>query len=206
MAQRQNHSEGNFKRLVTDKNDIKGMLAYSIYKFDKLDHCESIIKAKGRLTEADITTFYNTRTPSKINEYNEQAETILLAWTEQMLYKRKSEATANYETTLVAALDNQNSFLTKEFSAIKDFHDRLENKEKSYWKTVFQGLVTNFLYWILTILVILLVVVTYNKGIDREAWNRAEDVIFGPDDSNKQKSPLDTAGKEGNKLPKNIYQ
>lgn len=70
---------GVFQRLVSDDNDIAGLVAYSIYKQNKLDWLRAFETAKGRAPEAAELSAYiiGEATPRRLATYRHLAEATL---------------------------------------------------------------------------------------------------------------------------------
>lgn len=68
-----------YSQLVKDKNDVVGMLAYSIYKQHKIEFIEDFKKKKkGAPTDSDIENFImSSVTPSQLEKYRESANAVL---------------------------------------------------------------------------------------------------------------------------------
>lgn len=68
-----------FGQLVTDDSDIAGLVAYSIYKQNKLDWLTAFEKAKGRVPNGDELASYiiGEGTPRRIATYRHLAEATL---------------------------------------------------------------------------------------------------------------------------------
>ncbi|MCX8252356.1 hypothetical protein RHAL1_02185 [Beijerinckiaceae bacterium RH AL1] len=70
---------GIFRSLVSDDSDIAGLVAYSIYKQNKLDWLAAFEAAKGRVpTEAELASYIiGEGTPRRIATYRHLAEATL---------------------------------------------------------------------------------------------------------------------------------
>lgn len=68
-----------YSQLVSNPEDVIGLLAYSIYKQHKIEFIEDFKKKKGSTpTDADIENFIlSSVTPSQLEKYKESANTIL---------------------------------------------------------------------------------------------------------------------------------
>lgn len=70
---------GVFQRLVSDDNDIAGLVAYSIYKQNKLDWLRAFETAKGRTPDEGELSAYiiGEATPRRLATYRHLAEATL---------------------------------------------------------------------------------------------------------------------------------
>jgi hypothetical protein len=70
---------GVFRQLVSDDADIAGLVAYSIYKQNKLDWLKAFEQAKGRTPTADELAAYiiGEGTPRRLATYRHLAEATL---------------------------------------------------------------------------------------------------------------------------------
>lgn len=84
MARKYNYI---FSKLVQDKSDILGHIAYAIYKFEKVSHIEEFKKKNGREpNEEEIDAFHESCcNPARLEEYNAHAEGILEAFSNELL-------------------------------------------------------------------------------------------------------------------------
>lgn len=87
-----------FGKLVRDKNDIQGHIAYAIYKFEKVSHIEQFRKDKKREpNEAEKEEFRaSCCNPARIEEYNKRAEMILDAFSNELLNETANQIEADY--------------------------------------------------------------------------------------------------------------
>jgi hypothetical protein len=71
--------DGVFRQLVTEDGDIAGLVAYSIYKQNKLDWMTAFRETKGRAPVADELDSYiiGEGTPRRIRTYRHLAEAML---------------------------------------------------------------------------------------------------------------------------------
>lgn len=76
MARKYNYI---FSKLVKDKRDIVGHVAYAVYKFDKVAHIKKFKNEKGHEpTEAELKSFHESCcNEARIDEYKSRAEGII---------------------------------------------------------------------------------------------------------------------------------
>ena len=76
-----------FSKLVKDKNDIQGHIAYAIYKFEKVSHIEEFKKKNGREpNEEEIDAFHESCcNPARLEEYHSHAEQIIETFSNELL-------------------------------------------------------------------------------------------------------------------------
>jgi len=83
-----------YEKLVSDRNDIIGHIAYSIYKQDKIDYIKSKSKNGESIEEEILKSFHEiSSTTSSIESYKIKAEIVLQAFFENTL----SEMTTDIE-------------------------------------------------------------------------------------------------------------
>lgn len=130
-----------YEKLVSSPTDIVGMIAYSLYKREKLEYIREFKKRNGKDPEAaDLQSFHlATNTESRLNGYGVQAKEIAREFLEISLDTKVSEIESNlladYESTQIG-------------SGLRQL--------QKFWPSVFQGLVSSWLFTFSIGLVILL--------------------------------------------------
>ncbi len=99
-----------YSKLVENQDDILGILAYSIYKRQKIEYIQTKRTAKGReLTDDDLEEFFRiSNTPSQMQFYRAEAELLADEFLAQALStelgKVESEQERRYEQRLLLEL------------------------------------------------------------------------------------------------------
>lgn len=136
-----NRGHNTYQSLVRDDEDLIGLVAYSLYKRDKLHFVEHYRHTEGRdPTDIEVCAFITgAKLNTSIESYRTDAEVLLEIFSENIL------------GTVKDRLDEQYSMrLTDELKA-----------GKSFWRAVGENIVANFASIILTAGLIL--VVAMNK-------------------------------------------
>lgn len=87
-----------FSRLVKDKDDIQGHIAYAIYKFEKVSHIEEFKKEHKREPNAEEKEEFRASccNPARLEEYQKRAEMILDAFSNELLNEAANQIEADY--------------------------------------------------------------------------------------------------------------
>lgn len=132
-----------YSTLVEDPNDLVGLIAYSLYKRDKLDFVERHRANHGCTpTTGDFRVLYQlVNTPGQIEALRTRSATLLEQVTEVVLEEAVQQMEQDYKAKLVAEL----------------------KVPKSFWRAVGENLVANI---VAAGLVTLVVVVLYLSRLD----------------------------------------
>ena len=90
-----------FKQLVNDKDDFVGMIAYALYKEDKVKFIEAIKSQKHEVTDESIDNFH-VFSLTKIEDYRELANTILSTSIEEVINQEAQITIAQIKTVVDA--------------------------------------------------------------------------------------------------------
>lgn len=120
-----------YKKLVEDRNDIIGHIAYSIYKQDKVDFItDQKEKLQREITKDDLRAFHEISSKeSSVESYKIKAELIMQAFFENTF----EEITKDIERQ---TKENQ-------LKAIKEVVEPLKPK---FWNRVLSGIVSAFIF------------------------------------------------------------
>lgn len=130
-----------YEKLVSSSSDIVGMIAYSLYKREKVEYIREFKQRNGRNPEAfDLHSFHlSTNTESRLSGYGVQAKEIAREFLEISLETKvgeiESKLLADYESTQIGS--------------------DLRQLQK-FWPSVFQGFVSSWLFTLSIGLIILL--------------------------------------------------
>lgn len=130
-----------YEKLVSTPTDVVGMIAYSLYKKEKVEYIRNFKQRYGKDPEdLDLQSFHvSTNTESRLNGYGVQAKEIVREFLEISLEEKvgeiESKLLADYESTQIGA--------------------DLRQLQK-FWPSVFQGLVSSWLFTLSIGLIILL--------------------------------------------------
>lgn len=130
-----------YERLVSSPRDIVGMIAYSLYKREKVEYIKEFKQRNGKDPEVtDLLSFHlATNTESRLNGYGIQAKEIAREFLEISLETKVSEIESrllvDYESTQIGT--------------------GLRQLQK-FWPSVFQGFVSSWLFTLSIGLIILL--------------------------------------------------
>ncbi|WP_301162007.1 hypothetical protein [uncultured Winogradskyella sp.] len=119
-----------YEKLVSDKNDIVGHIAYSIYKQDKIDYIKSKKKGETAVKNKTLKAFHEiSSSESSIESYKIKAELVLQAFFENTLEEMSTDIEKQ-------AVENQTQILQEVLIPYKP----------DFWKRVQSGLVSAFLF------------------------------------------------------------
>lgn len=126
-----------YSNLVEGENDLIGLIAYSLYKGDKMAYIRQHVVEEGRSpTEIEMLAFCRTiALPGQISSLRNKAAVLLEDMNEEVLKVAISELQDNFKSQLTEEL----------------------KKPRSFWKSVGENLVANVLAAALTVLVVVLV-------------------------------------------------
>lgn len=119
-----------YEKLVTDADDLVGLIAYGIYKRHKIEVINKIKAKKGHEPSAEEceTFFLTSTTETQLDSYRSQAETIL------------SETVANIAFEQVRA---------EEERMLRDYKENIKSclpsKTRTFWISVAAGVVSAIL-------------------------------------------------------------
>ncbi len=119
-----------YEKLVTDADDLVGLIAYGIYKRHKIEFINKIKTEKGQEPTAEEceTFFLTSTTETQLDSYKSQAETIL------------SETVANIAFEQVRA---------EEEKMLRDYKENIKSclpsKTRTFWNSVAAGVVSAIL-------------------------------------------------------------
>jgi hypothetical protein len=145
MARKYNYI---FSKLVKDKSDIQGHIAYAIYKFEKVSHIEEFKKKNGREpNEDEINAFHDSCcNPARLEEYNAHAERIIETFSNELLKGVADQIEEDY-------IKNQDNHLKKVLKSV------LPSTGSQY----FHGIIQSILAAILLSVFIWIAVAIVNK-------------------------------------------
>lgn len=120
-----------YEKLVSAPDDIVGMIAYSLYKKEKVEYVRSFTKQYGRAPEdQDLQSFHvSSNTQARLSGYGVEAKEIAREFLEIALEEKVEEI----ESQLLA--DYQ---LTQIGSDLRQL--------RKFWPAVIQGLVSSWLF------------------------------------------------------------
>lgn len=130
-----------YEKLVSSPSDIVGMIAYSLYKREKVEYIREFKQRNGKDPEAsDLHSYHlSTNTESRLSGYGVQAKEIAREFLEISLGTKvgeiESKLLADYESTQIGS--------------------DLRQLQK-FWPSVFQGFVSSWLFTLSIGLIILL--------------------------------------------------
>jgi len=86
-----------FKKIVRDEKDLTGMIAYSLYKRNKIEVIEGKVeKSNSSISDADLKEFNEfSNTKSQIESYRDKAEKIIVDYS-NVLFKNKLDEIENF--------------------------------------------------------------------------------------------------------------
>lgn len=130
-------THATYTNLVQDENDLIGLIAYSLYKSDKLAFVKQHTSRLGRApNDEEMMAFCHTlNLPGQVSSLRNKAEVLLEELNEQVLDVTIAEIQKDYEAKLVAEL----------------------RRAKPFWKSVGENLIANVLAAALTVLLVVLV-------------------------------------------------
>lgn len=134
-----------YDKLITGKDDVIGMLAYSIYKQHKIEFIEDFKRKKGKCPEdSDFEYFImSSVTPSQLKKYRESARAIL----------SENVAAAVQDELLRIDIDFQKSIDSVVKRHTDDVEKVVEKHAISNWKTIGLNIASSFLFSILLVIV-----------------------------------------------------
>ena len=134
-----------YDKLITGKDDVIGMLAYSIYKQHKIEFIEDFKRKKGKCPEdSDFEYFImSSVAPSQLKKYRESARAIL----------SENVAAAVQDELLRIDIDFQKSIDSVVKRHTDDVEKVVEKHAISNWKTIGLNIASSFLFSILLVIV-----------------------------------------------------
>lgn len=149
MARKYNYI---FSKLVTDKDDIRGHIAYAIYKFEKVSHLEEFKKKNNREpNEEEINAFHDSCcNPARLEEYNAHAESILETFSNELLKEAADQIEKDY-------IEHQDEHLKKIIKSV------MPSTGSQYFHGILQSILGAILLSIL-LWVSVMIVNKYNLG------------------------------------------
>lgn len=134
-----------YDKLITGKDDVIGMLAYSIYKQHKIEFIEDFKRKKGKCPEdSDFEYFImSSVTPSQLKKYRESARAIL----------SENVAAAVQDELLRIDIDFQKSIDSVVKRHTDDVEKVVEKHSASNLKTIGLNIASSFLFSILLVIV-----------------------------------------------------
>ena len=98
MGKKKTNNTYIFSKLVKDKNDIQGHIAYAIYKFEKVSHIEDFKKKNKREPNSSEKEEFRSMccNTARLEEYNKRAEMILDAFSNELLHETANQIEADY--------------------------------------------------------------------------------------------------------------
>ena len=132
-----------YSALVEDPNDLVGLIAYSLYKREKLDFVEAqYVKHERILTADELQVFYQLiNMPAHVEALRTRSATLLEQVTEAVLEEAVEQLENDYKAKLIAEL----------------------KIHKNFWRAVGENVMANFLA---AGLVALSVLVLYFSRVD----------------------------------------
>lgn len=127
-----------YSKLVSGRDDVVGMLAYSIYKQHKIEFIEDFKKSKNGTapTDSDIENFImSSVTPSQLDKYRESAVTIL-------------------SETVADAVQDELSNIDYDFK--KSMEPVVKKHTYSAGKTILLNVIGSFVFSIILVIIFLL--------------------------------------------------
>jgi hypothetical protein len=120
-----------YEKLVENSDDINGMIAYALYKRDKIDFIRSFRAKHSRSpTNAELVSFHvSSNTDSRLNAYRIQANVIAREFLDISLEEKVNEI----ENRLLD--DYQHSQIGSDLQELK-----------KYWPGVIQGVVSSWVF------------------------------------------------------------
>ena len=125
-----------YDKLITGKDDVIGMLAYSIYKQHKIEFIEDFKRKKGKCPEdSDFEYFImSSVAPSQLKKYRESARAIL----------SENVAAAVQDELLRIDIDFQKSIDSVVKRHTDDVEKVVEKHAISNWKTIGLNIASSF--------------------------------------------------------------
>ena len=153
-----------YDKLITGKDDVIGMLAYSIYKQHKIEFIEDFKRKKGKCPEdSDFEYFImSSVTPSQLKKYRESARAIL----------SENVAAAVQDELLRIDIDFQKSIDSVVKRHTDDVEKVVEKHAISNWKTIGLNIASSFLYSILLVIVFI-----FGFTTESGLWTKTKAVI-----------------------------
>ena len=122
-----------YEKLVSDRNDIIGHIAYSIYKQDKIDYLQSKKDNEVEVTEETLKSFHEiSSSKSSLESYKIKAEMVMQAF---------------FENT-VDEISNDLEEKIKE-NQIKLLKETVKPLTSGFWRSVGAGLLSAFFFALL---------------------------------------------------------
>lgn len=101
-----------YGRLVGHPDDLVGLIAYGLYKLEKIEFIRRFKEDHSREPiDGDLAAFHSlTNTESRLETYRSQAEKILASFSQHMLEEKTAELQDEYENQLIDVLREAQPF------------------------------------------------------------------------------------------------
>lgn len=119
-----------YDKLVDDRNDILGHIAYSIYKQDKIDFIKSKKDGDQEVTDATLKPFHEiSSSDSSVESYKMKADIVMQAF---------------FENTISSIYSDIESEIRDNYK--KEIREVVRPLTSSFWKSVWAGLLSAFIF------------------------------------------------------------
>ena len=142
-----------YEKLVDGDKDIVGMIAYSLYKMDKIKYLKETINRKGSLDAVDISNFH-TLSEINIKVYIERASGLFAETIDEIIEKKA---------------------IVSEDSIFKTL-DSIVKKESSWLKSILQSALGSLTYTLFAIAIYFIFAV-FNTGAEKKITDTAKTKI-----------------------------
>lgn len=152
-----------YSRLVTQPNDIIGIIAYARYKQQKIEWIGKFKAdhADADPTEADLKPFHAvTNTDTSINGYRLQAKEILDEFISKSIAQASQEIEDTYADVMKSELHNIDGRIANAARPVlTEFKQTVQAEMKAeapgFWNGVVQNVIANFVILIITAIILL---------------------------------------------------
>lgn len=137
-----------YSLLVESEDDLVGLIAYSLYKRNKVAYIESFVRDHGRAPDeqqlAEVRRSFSL--PAAREGLRAEAEKVLATFTGGILNQALEDAEANYQDKIKEQAQSHSDELIRKLS-----------EAQPYWKTVRQNIWANIATVILGVLLVIVV-------------------------------------------------
>ncbi len=150
-----------YEKLVQGPDDLSGLVAYGLYKREKIEFIEQIRAEGSEASDEQVKDFHRvSNTPARIQSYRSEAESLMTQMMVNLLQNRADEIQALYDKQLSDALQLH-----------VDTVDRL-TKGNKFWTGVWQNVAASLIAAIIVTLFVFTIIASKHGFSDTIAdWS-----------------------------------
>lgn len=140
-----------YEKLVQGPEDLTGLVAYGLYKREKIEFIERLRADGQEVSDEQIQDFHHaSNTGTRLQSYRDQAEKLLHAVIVNVIEEQAGDIQEQYESELAKA--NANHART-----VSDLATKLADSQK-FWPGVWQNVVSSLIAAIVVALIVFAII------------------------------------------------